>query len=735
MKKWLLITALVAAACSAASAQQGSNWYPFHATGDPAAGEIGMQEWTEKPAGRAGRITRDGDKLTYDGNPIKLWGLNLCFENCLPPKDVADKRAAFYAKYGINSVRLHKFTESSYQTGDSVVDFNPAAIDRMDYQIAKLKDAGIYVDLSVHFGAMVLGPGDKKYVPYIEELGKFPTRQPSRITLAHSTIFYSPELQEVHIRQMLNLLSHKNRYTELTYAREPAVAFLEIINEQSILFYSSTEPLKRYPTIRKMTAGRFSDWLKKKYGTSAGLTRAWGAKALDSFKGEGFPAGESLEQGTILPIGNPWYWDPANLNGSQSFRRRRLLDTLEFLYSLQCEFYDRYTRAVRDAGYPGEIIGSNWQAGRAFSHLANLYSDWRVGTIDRHNYFGGEKRGGGFDNASMLSRPGSGILSSGLQQAADRPFMLSEWIHVHPNEWGAEGPAIVAAYGLGLQGWDASYLFQNGDRGTFSDLIGRDQWDAVAPQILGLFPAIARQIQRGDVKESQVLAVRNVHVPSLFQGKLSFDDTVKQGHDAKQLDSSKVPAESLAVARDVIAFTGKYVETPVFHLEPYRKDGALVSSTGQLRWKPGSDATSGFFTIDTDATKAVVGFASGQELRLGNVTLRPKSRFCALYVTAHSKTQTVANAEKLLIVAIARARNTGMTFNADENRVTAKGKSPILLEPVAAEITIENCQGAHVTLLDHDGRRTTRTLPVQNGHFTLDGSHDQTPYYLLERIR
>jgi hypothetical protein len=435
--------------------QQTDGWYPFAAKGDAIAGEIGMQDWVDKPAGRFGRITRDGEAHIYNGNPIKLWGLNLCFENCLPPKELADKRAAFYAKYGINSVRLHKFTESSYQTGDSVIDFSPAAIDRMDYQIAKFKDAGIYVDLSVHFGAMLLGPGDKKYVPHIDELGKFPARQPSRITLAHSAIFYSPQLQDVHIRQMLNLLAHRNPYTGLTYAQEPAVGFLEIINEQSILFYSSTEPLKRYPTIRKMAAERFSDWLAKKYGGAAGLGGAWGPKALDSFKGEGFPAGESLEQRNILPIGNPWYWDPTNLNGSQSFRKQRLLDTLEFLYGLQCEFYDRYIRAVRDAGYQGEIIGSNWQAGRAFSHFANLYSDWHVGTIDRHNYFGGAKRDGRFDNASMLSRPGSGILSSGLQQAIDRPFMLSEWIHVYPNEWGAEArplsPPTVWASRAGMR--------------------------------------------------------------------------------------------------------------------------------------------------------------------------------------------------------------------------------------------------------------------------------------------
>ena len=91
-------------------------------------------------------------------------------------------------------------------------------------------------------------------------------------------------------------------------------------------------------------------------------------------------------------------------------------------------------------------------------HYYNLNSDYKVGYIDRHNYFDGK---GPEMFASMLTRPGSGYLGSGLQQVVDRPFGLSEWIHVYPNVYAAEGPAIVAAYGMGLQGWDASYEFQS----------------------------------------------------------------------------------------------------------------------------------------------------------------------------------------------------------------------------------------------------------------------------------
>jgi hypothetical protein len=707
------------------------SWYEWRATGEDDGSLIGLGDWIERPAGKHGRILRRDDELIYNGRPIKLWGLNLCFSACAPEKELADRRAAFYRKYGVNSVRLHKFADgpgwAGIQSKDSCVEYDPDGLDRMDYQVARFKEAGIFVKLSAHFGTPSLGPADRKYVPYLDEFGAA-GGSGSRVKPPHSAVHYSPELQQVQILQMVNLLKHRNPHTGMTYAEDPAVAFIEIINEQSILFYSSMSPLKASATLRKQTAARFCQWLKQKYGSQEKLLEAWGKPAFDSFAGEGFKTdGEHLDKGNILPLGNPWFWDPRQLEGSQAFRKRRLLDSLHFLYLLQCEFYERYVKAMREAGYEGEIVASNWQAGRAFSHYANLHSDALIGTIDRHNYFGGRGRA----NASMLARPGSGMLSTGMQQVAGRPFMFSEWIHVFPSELGVEGPAIIGAYGLGLQGWDVSYLFQNRDTGSFSSQIGPQAWDVTAPQIMGVFPAVARHVLRGDVRRADVVAVRNVHVPSLFEGKLGFEDTVAQGYDDKELDGSAVPARTLAVARCLVEFTKQYVETPAFDLSPYERNGELVSSTGELRWREAEGGSGGLFTIDTPGTKAVVGFAGGRAHELGHVTIEPQSRFGAIYVTARDPQGTVESSRELLVVAVARARNSGMKFSPDGAMMLAAGKSPILMEPVKARITLRRPGTPRVVVLDQDGRPTERTIPVENGVFVIDGARDRTPYYLL----
>jgi len=220
-------------------------------------------------------------------------------------------------------------------------------------------------------------------------------------------------------------------------------------------------------------------------------------------------------------------------------------------------------------------------------------------------------------------------------------------------------------------------------------------------------------------------------MPSLLAGKIGFDEKVVQGYDDKEIDGDKVPARALAVARAVVAFTDTWKETPVFDLKPYEKDGFLVSSTGHLRWKEGQNKTDGFFTMNTDATKAVVGFAAGQTCSLGDVTIKPESRFAAIYVTAQGKDETISSAKRLLVVAMARARNTGMKMNEAGDQLLDKGKAPILLEPVKASITIRRPGNPRVIPLDHDGNRTDKTLPVSNGTFAIDGARDQTPYYLI----
>jgi hypothetical protein len=222
-------------------------------------------------------------------------------------------------------------------------------------------------------------------------------------------------------------------------------------------------------------------------------------------------------------------------------------------------------------------------------------------------------------------------------------------------------------------------------------------------------------------------------VPSLAQVKLGFTDRTIQQYDVKSFDTDKVPARALAVARCAVEFVDEYRDTPAFNVSAFQQAGFLTSSTGQLAWKEAGDTKlGGYFTINAPGTRAVIGFHEGQKCALGEVTILPQCPFAAIYVTAQEPDKDIRASKKLLITAVARARNTGMKFNDAGNSLLDRGKPPILMEPVKATISILRPGTPKLVFLDHDGLRTTATLPVENGTFTIDGTRDKTPYYLLE---
>src|SRR5262249_9388956 len=103
--------------------------------------------------------------------------------------------------------------------------------------------------------------------------------------------------------------------------------------------------------------------------------------------------------------------------------------------------------------------------------------------------------------------------------------------------------------------------------------------------------------------------------------------------------------------------------------------------------------------------------------------------FAALFLTALDRESDLTNGKRALITALARQSNTGFTYFAPDNRVLNNGRPPILLEPVKATVAIANRPIAAVNILDHDGRRTGRTLAVTDGRFALDGAKDKAIYY------
>lgn len=254
-------------------------------------------------------------------------------------------------------------------------------------------------------------------------------------------------------------------------------------------------------------------------------------------------------------------------------------------------------------------------------------------------------------------------------------------------------------------------------------------YNADSPLHMTLYPALSRMIYRGDVEEGDVVSRRTVHLPSLAKGRLGFDQDVQQEHDYKSFGAT-VHKEAFAVGRVAVEFTEEFQPTKApdlsEHVDPTEK--VVRSETDQLIWHRGAQD---FYTVDTPGTKAVVGFSGDQTHTLGDLSLRVETEFAVVFVTSLDGMAPVSEADHILVTTVARARNTDMRYSEDGSRLLAPGRTQVRMEPVTASLSIERPDNPTVHVLDHNGRRTGRTIPVNGTRISLDGAEHETLYYEL----
>lgn len=487
--------------------------------------------------------------------------------------------------------------------------------------------------------------------------------------------------------------------------------------------------LKQTPSYRALLCRKFSQWLKTKYGTQEVLEVAWGKGAL--------PEEENLSKENIYPQPNHGLFTQESEKAwkAKTSLPKHIADKVLFLYEEQAKFYTRFEKAIRSTGYKGLIVGSCWQAGSGIAHLLNLYADYGAGVIDRHNYFGGGTghtlQAGKVDNNAMVNQPGSGLLSTGFQQVSNRPFFISEWMSLIPTEWIAESAPLIAAYGLGLQGWDASFAFAM-DYPHFTPTIqsGHGVHNATSPTHLALYPALAAMVYRNDVRKAPVIANRDVYIDDLNKGNLPFFEKVEQQSDIKKI-ASLFPLETLAKGRVALTFHDQKENAGSDKTElPAMPDKIIKSTTGQLEW---DYRDKGYFTINTSGTQGVVGFLPGSSLTFSDISINSPNKFAVILATSLDKKKQLADVKHILITTIARARNTNMKYNEDKTALLDVGQPPLLLEPVQAEIIFRIPAKTKVYVLDHSGNRTSQQVLVRDGKILLDGIRDKAIYYEIVR--
>jgi hypothetical protein len=230
-----------------------------------------------KPAGAKGwvRVGADGH---YDlsNRRIRFWGVNITAGACFPEPDAAVRMATQIAQAGCNIVRFHHM--DAFWASPSLIDyargnsrqFNTQALARFDELFAQLRARGVYANLNLlvnrRFSAADGLP------PEIEQVGD--------VKAQHAIgCYYRPliDLQKEYARQ---LLTHRNPKTGRTYAEDPAVAMVEINNENGLIQGWLMGYIDGAPKVFQDDLQRqWNAWLQRKYADTDAVRRAWGERS------------------------------------------------------------------------------------------------------------------------------------------------------------------------------------------------------------------------------------------------------------------------------------------------------------------------------------------------------------------------------------------------------------------------------------------------------------------------
>ncbi len=241
--------------------------FPFVISYDSPANITNVSQWIDRPAGAHGFVrVRDGHLATEQG-PIRFWATNLCFEACFVDRGQAEHLAARLARLGINCVRLHHMdAKSIWGKSPNHLTIDPDKLARLDYLFYQLKQHGIYVNINLHVSRSF---DLKDGFPHRDQRPKFDKGLDN----------FEPRMIELQKKYARDLLTHCNPFTRVAYIHEPAVAFVEINNENAMFSSWRRGWLDDLPdpyglTYRKL----WNRWLTNKYQTTEKLAAVWNSK-------------------------------------------------------------------------------------------------------------------------------------------------------------------------------------------------------------------------------------------------------------------------------------------------------------------------------------------------------------------------------------------------------------------------------------------------------------------------
>jgi len=714
------------------TALRAADFFPFNPKPDTFtdAAALDLRFLNEKLAGEGGFIAvKDGQFIhSKTGQPVRFWAVNGPSGEA---KDLPTLRsiARTLAKRGVNLVRVHSggfFDESG--------NADPAKIKHAQDIVQAMKEQGIYTHISIYF-PLWLKP--KPNTPWAQGYdGK---------TVAFSTLYFNPDFQKQYQSWWKALLTTPTADGK-QLLDDPAVASVEIINEDSFFFWTF-KPADFPAPQRQLIESQFAAWLTTKYGSLDKALAKWGS----SWQKDDAPASNRIAFRGLWNIFND--------------RTNRDKDTAQFLFETQRAFYADTVKFLHTLGFKGCITASNWTTASSqyfgpLEEMSYLPGDF----IDRHGYFDCDLKGqdSGWsirDGYTYIDRsalrfdgadPAKPAVKSFSNPVADmhyngKPSMISETTFCRPNRYRSEAPLFYACYGA-LQDSNCIVHFAlDSETWAVKPRFFMQPWTILTPAMAGQFPAAALIFRQGLVDPGKQLVELNLRPADMLE--LAGTPLPREANldelRAKDVPPAAMNAKSNPAIDSLVFFAGRtsttFTDTPapskIADLTPYidRAHSLVTASNGQLKL----DYAKGLLTINAPKAQGISGnLAAAGATTLANITITSDMALGHI-IAVPLDNQPLATSARILLQVMSEEQATGFatTPAAGVNRITSIGHDPWLVKNLTGTVRFTRPDAAtlKVTRLDFNGYPIVippDAPPTMAAQFAL---HPETIYYLITK--
>lgn len=655
------------------------------------------------PAGQYGRVViKDGhfEFQELPGKQQKFYGTNITYWANFLEKPEVDKFVELYKKMGYNAIRIHHYERDLVKAGATTsLEFDPAQFDRLDYLFAKLKEIGVYFTTDMYVTRPIKKDEIPGYPDAITDAGIFKSL----------VMVYQPAMENWKAFSKEFLL-HKNPYTGMTWAEDPALFSISTLNEDWLV-----TGWNQTPRLKELTLALFEEWKAKQ------------------------------KIGTLNPDQEKVVFD-------------------RFLIERQTEAYVEMTAYLKTLG-----VKAVFSDGNIDNQLNMEFHRNELDYVDAHGYWDHPRFVSGhwqlpfkFTNKSIIPSLATLPRIQSPDRIIGKPFTFSEFNYVYPNSYRAEGGAVFGGYAA-LQDWDAVYRFDLVSNRNVNVYSPSSAFDIMADPIGYLTDKLAILLfKRGDVAPAKgmipfALSERYLNEGENYVSKESYPNEYTLLSLFTKVGTVILKKEGEPKDKEFAAVVGKQdslEELEMNKTEYFKADSTLIqnminngilskenidierqifkSDTGEIT----IDGSAGTFKIVTPKTEAFV--IPDQKSVSGNIlTAESKEGFAAVSASAMDG-ETLESSKRILVMHLTDVKNSNTKFLNKEMTVQeTNGGAPSLVRSGKAEITMKLNGDVEVYGCDLMGNRIESIPVTKNGDgftFTAQTVKDNKAAYLVYEV-